>query len=72
MKRALGAFMKAKGPQRYGVHGKPFVCQLCGHDRFMPQFLAGFIGCCALVCTECGHVELFALHSPPILDEKAS
>jgi hypothetical protein len=71
LKRAVGAFKKAMGAQRYGVHGKPFVCQLCGHDRFKVEHGVKIIGFNSLVCAECGHVEFFAT-TPPILDDNAA
>ena len=72
LKRATSAFKKAIGPKRYGVHGKPFICQFCGHDRF--KVLGGNISVLALfsfACAECGHVELFAT-KPPVLDDNAA
>jgi len=70
LKRATTAFKKAMGAQRYGVNGKPFVCQFCGHDRFKLGSGASLIGLHSLVCAECSHVEFFAA-TPPILDDSA-
>ena len=44
LKRAESAFKKAMGPKKYGVHGKPFVCQLCGCDRFKVGRSGSIIG----------------------------
>jgi hypothetical protein len=71
LKRAARAFAKAMGAQRYGVHGKPFVCQLCGHDRFKLGSDISMIGLYSLACDECSHVEFFA-QVPPLLDEDAA
>ena len=71
LKRAASAFKKAMGAHRYGVHGKPFVCQLCGHDRFKVGSGASVIGLYSLACAECGHVEFFA-QTPPVLDDNAA
>ncbi len=57
LKRAAQAARKAMGPQRYGPHGKPIVCPICGHDRF--TILPGIITMFSLTCSECGHLELF-------------
>jgi hypothetical protein len=70
LKRAATAFQKAMGAQRYGIHGKPFICQLCGHDRFKIGSGASIIGLYSLACAECGHVEFFAT-TPPVLDDDA-
>jgi hypothetical protein len=71
LKRVADAFQKARGAQRYGVRGKPFICQLCGHDRFKLGNGAFILGLYSLACAECGHVEFFAA-APPILDEVAA
>jgi hypothetical protein len=63
--RAMKAAKAAMGPQRHGVHGKPFVCACCGHDRFEVG-LAGVIGLHLLICAECSHVEFFK-KQPPVL-----
>jgi hypothetical protein len=70
LKRAVRAFKKEIGPHRYGVKGKPFVCHLCGHDRFRFGTGAKILGLYWLACAECGHVEFFEQH-PPLLDEAA-
>jgi len=59
LKRAVKAVKDAMGPQRYGPHGKPFVCHLCGHDRFT-YGVAPVIVMHTLACADCGHVEFFA------------
>lgn len=66
LKRAMSAFKKTTGPQGYGLHGKPFVCQFCGHDRFTVGSGASIMGLCTLACAGCGHVEFFA-KLPPVL-----
>ena len=71
LKRAATAFKKAMGAQRYGVHGKPFVCQFCGHERFKLGSGAKILGLYSLACAECGHVEFFAA-TPPVLDDNAA
>jgi hypothetical protein len=71
LKRAVSAFKKAMGAHRYGVHGKPFVCQLCGHDRFKVGKGGAIIGLHSLACAECGHLEFFEA-TPPILDDNAA
>ena len=65
LKRAVNAAKNAMGPQQYGLHGKPFVCQLCGHDRFTSSLILMF-SLHTLACAECGHVEFFAKHPPLI------
>jgi transcription elongation factor Elf1 len=70
LKRAASAFKKAMAPQRYGVHGRSFTCQICGHDRFHVGSEA-FSRLRYLACAECGHVEFFAA-TPPILDENVA
>ncbi len=57
LKRAITAAKNAMGPQRYGVHGKPFECHMCGHDLFTvaPNLVTWF----GLACAECGHLEFF-------------
>jgi hypothetical protein len=63
LKHALKAVKKAMQPQRYGTSRKPFVCHLCGHDRFgIGQILEGMQ---TLVCADCGHVEFFVLGKMP-------
>jgi hypothetical protein len=47
------------GPHRYGTPDKPFVCQLCGHDRFKVGDYVGLLGMHTLVCAGCNHVEFF-------------
>ena len=71
LKRATTAFARAMGAKRYGVHGKPFVCQLCGNDRFKLGSDASIIGLYSLACAECSHVELFG-QTLPVLDEKTA
>jgi hypothetical protein len=72
LKRAVGAFKKAIGPQRYGLRGKPFVCQFCGHDRFKKRDQGvSIFGLSALACAECSHVEFFNI-LPPVLDDNAA
>jgi len=71
LKRAATAFARAMGAKRYGVHGKPFVCQLCGHDRFKLGSGASIIGLYSLACAECSHVEFFG-QTPPVLDDNAA
>ncbi len=71
LKRAVSAFKKAMGAQRYEVHGKPFVCQFCDHDRFKAIGGAEGLGLCSLACAECGHVEFFE-REPQILDDNAA
>jgi hypothetical protein len=72
LKRAMSAVKKSMGPQQYGLRGKPFVCQLCGHDQFTTKTdssLVGshiLVGLYALACADCGHVEFFA-KLPPVL-----
>ncbi len=56
-KRAVKAAKASMGPQRYGIHGKPFVCLLCGHDRFNPA--PNLLTWNALACAECGRLEFF-------------
>jgi hypothetical protein len=68
LKRAATAFKKATGAKRYGVHGKAFVCQLCGQDRFKIGKGGAMIGLHSLACAECGHLEFFAA-TPPVLDD---
>jgi hypothetical protein len=68
LKRFASAFAKSVAAKRYGVHGKPFVCQLCGHDRFKLGGDISMIGLYSLACGECSHVELFA-QVPPLLDK---
>jgi hypothetical protein len=58
--RAFKAARQAMGPQRYGTHGKPFVCQLCGQDRFKVGNYIGLLGMHTLICAGCSHVEFFA------------
>ena len=58
LKRAFKAAEAAMGPKRYGPHGKPFVCHLCGHDEFTYE-LAPVLVLHTLVCADCGHVEFF-------------
>jgi len=70
LKRAATAFAKAMGAKRYGVRGKPFVCQFFGHDRFKLS-CASIIGLWTLACAECCHVEFFA-QTPPVLNDNAS
>ncbi len=69
LKQAASEFKKAMGPHRYGVNGKPFVCQLCGHDRF--KFGSSIVGLYWLACAECSHIEFFA-QRPPFLDDNAA
>ena len=68
---ALGSAVKAAkaamGPQQHGVHGKPFVCACCGHDRFE---VGWFHGLHLLICAECSHVEFFN-RQPPVLRNHA-
>lgn len=72
LKRAANAFKKAIGPKRYGVHGKPFICPFCGHDRCTRRDGGvNLIALNALACAECSHVELF-VHMPPVLDNEAA
>jgi hypothetical protein len=66
LKRAISAAKNAIGPQQYGVRGKPFTCQLCGHDRFTPGPHIIVLSMHTLACSDCGHVEFFAKH-PPLL-----
>jgi hypothetical protein len=66
LKRAVGAFKKATGPQQYGLHGKPFICPFCGHDRFALGSGASIMGLYTLACADCGRVEFFA-KLPPVL-----
>jgi hypothetical protein len=68
LKRFAGAFQKMVEAKRYGVHGKPFVCQLCGHERFKLGSDISIIGLYSLACDECSHVEFFA-QVPPLLDK---
>ncbi len=69
--RAATLFVKAVGPHRYGVHGKPFVCWLCGHDRFRLGSDISLLGLYSLACDECSHVELFAWPPPVLADDAA-
>jgi hypothetical protein len=72
LKRAASAFKKAMGPQRYGVHGKSFICQFCGHDRFKKRDGGvSIFGLSGLTCAECSHVEFFNI-MPPVLDDDAA
>ena len=72
LERAVGEFKKAIGPQRYGLHGKPFVCQFCGHDRFKKRDQGvSMVGLSALRCVECSHVEFF-VKMPPVLNDQAA
>jgi hypothetical protein len=66
IKRAVNAAMNAIGPKQYGVHGKPFVCQLCGHDRFTSGPRIMILAMRTLACADCGHVEFFA-KLPPLI-----
>ncbi len=59
LKRAFKAARETMEPQRYGPNGKPFICGLCGHDRFT-YGLAPVIVLHTLACADCGHVEFFA------------
>jgi hypothetical protein len=70
-KRATTAYKRAMGAQRYGVHGKPFVCQFCGHDQFKWLGNISILILHSLACAECGHVELFKA-LPPVLDGNAA
>jgi hypothetical protein len=63
LKRAVSAAKQAMGPQQYGVRGKPFVCHLCGNDRFRSG--SSIIGLRTLACSECSRVEFFA-KLPPV------
>jgi hypothetical protein len=71
LKQAVSAFKKAIGPHRYGVNGKPFVCQLCGYDRFKFGTGAKILGLYWLACAECSHIEFFA-QRPPLLPDKGT
>jgi hypothetical protein len=73
LKRAAGAFTKTiLDGQRYGVHGKAFVCQLCGHDHFkLGGGRSSITALHTLECGVCGHVEFFA-KSPPLLKDNAA
>jgi len=66
LKRAVSAVKKAMEPKQYGLHGKPFVCQLCGHDRFLVGDGPSIIGLYTLACADCGRVEFF-VKLPPVL-----
>jgi hypothetical protein len=59
LKRAIKAATQAMGPQRFGTRDKPFVCQLCGHDRFKVGDYVGLLGMHTLICAGCNHVEFF-------------
>ena len=69
VKRAI-TYAKSVGAKRYGVHGKPFVCQLCGHDRFKLGSSGSLVGLYSLACAECYHLEFFG-QKPPVLDDSA-
>jgi len=71
LKRAVTLLVKAVEPHRYGVHGKPFICRLCGHDRFKPGSDISMLGLYSLACDECSHVELFAWPPPVLADDAA-
>jgi hypothetical protein len=70
-KRAATVFARAWGAKRYGVHSKPFICQLCGHDRFKLGSGASIMGLYSLTCAECSHLEFFG-QTPPVLDDNAA
>jgi hypothetical protein len=57
---------KAVKPQQYGLRGKPFVCQLCRHDRFTVRNDKPITGLYTLACADCGRVEFF-VKLPPVL-----
>jgi hypothetical protein len=65
LKRAVKAATNAMGPQKHGVHDKPFVCSCCGHDRFNVGAIP-ILELHTLSCAECSHVEFFA-KQPPVL-----
>jgi hypothetical protein len=65
LKRAVKSAKAAMGPQRHGVHGKPFVCACCGHDRFEVGMIP-VLGLHTLICADCCHVEFFG-NQPPVL-----
>jgi transcription elongation factor Elf1 len=71
LKRTVSAIKKAMEPRRYGVHGKPFVCQLCGHDQFNFGSGASILGLYTLACADCGHLECFATQQPILADDAA-
>ncbi len=71
LKQAVSAFKQAIGPHRCGVNGKPFVCQMCGHDRFKIGTGAKILGLYWLACAECSHIEFFA-QRPPLLPDKGA
>ncbi len=53
-------------PRQYGLRGKPFICPLCGHDRFTVGDDRSLLGLYTLACADCGRVEFFA-KPPPVL-----
>jgi hypothetical protein len=67
LKRAFKAATDVLGPQRYGRPDKPFVCGLCGHDRFKVGDYIGLLGMHTLVCPGCSHVEFFT-KAPKTID----
>ena len=71
LKRFASAFQKVVEAKQYGVHGKSFVCNLCGHDRFKLGSDISVLGLYSLACADCSHVEFFA-QVPPLLDDAAA
>ena len=67
LKRAVKVAKQAMRPGQYGVDGKPFVCLLCGHDRFALGPNLYILSLRTLACADCGHVEFF-VKLPPMID----
>jgi hypothetical protein len=68
LKRAVKALKEAiePEPRQYGLRSKPFVCPLCGHDRFTFRNDRSITGLYLLACADYSRVEFF-VKPPPVL-----
>ena len=66
IKGAVRTGIPALVPKRYGARDQTFACPFCGHDRFKAGEYVLFFMMYTLICSGCGHVELFKSKPEPL------